>query len=394
MNRIRVFEDASGDNPVPGDSYTANDYLEAFSNPTWGTGSCLVHMFTYREFSDGILGLAWVGSPSNAGACDTQGFNTGFTTSLNFGRTVSTAVTTVTTAHEFGHNWGSPHDPTSCSPGAPNGNFVMYPQATDGSLPNNVEFSQCSRDSMGAIIGAKKDKCFDDSRAVCGNGIVESGEVCDCGEPCDPTKCCQPAGTENECQPAGECSPQDPLKSPCCTAECKFAATTVSCSPAAGCVEEAFCSGNDFTCPLPNPKPDDTLCNCQDDDCAQFPLTASKICQDGKCTGSLCALFDDATPCSLSGDQACTLSCQGPNWGDGAECVSTTNVALRHPNVSDFYTLAPASSCDNFKGYCNDDSPTPKCIVVDSRSLLDKLEDFLKNFTAEAAWKWIKENWK
>lgn len=48
VNRLRVFEDATGDNPVPGDAYTANQFLEAFSTPTWGVGSCLVHMFTYR----------------------------------------------------------------------------------------------------------------------------------------------------------------------------------------------------------------------------------------------------------------------------------------------------------------------------------------------------------
>ena len=35
---------------------------------------CLAYIFTYRDFSQGTLGLAWVGSPSGIGTCFVYGF--------------------------------------------------------------------------------------------------------------------------------------------------------------------------------------------------------------------------------------------------------------------------------------------------------------------------------
>ena len=44
------------------------------------------------------------------------------------------------------------HDPAGeCSPGPPDGNYIMYASATDG---NRKEFSPCSRESMGRTIEA------------------------------------------------------------------------------------------------------------------------------------------------------------------------------------------------------------------------------------------------
>jgi disintegrin and metalloproteinase domain-containing protein 10 len=84
-------------------------------------------MFAHRDFSDGVLGLAWVSSPgNNAGIC-ADGFNTAWVTTLNFDSVVPLAVTQVTLAHEVGHNAGSPHDSTAaCSPGGNGGNFIMH----------------------------------------------------------------------------------------------------------------------------------------------------------------------------------------------------------------------------------------------------------------------------
>lgn len=73
--------------------------------------ACLGHIFTHREFSGGVLGLAWVGGVGAGGICDSGGLNTGFTTSLNYGSTVPVSVLTVTTAHEVGHNFGFANSP-------------------------------------------------------------------------------------------------------------------------------------------------------------------------------------------------------------------------------------------------------------------------------------------
>ncbi len=74
-----VFQTAgSAGNPVAAATYTdASKYLEAFSKGGSWKSSCLAHMFTYREFDGGILGLAWVGNPaSTGGICDPSNYNT------------------------------------------------------------------------------------------------------------------------------------------------------------------------------------------------------------------------------------------------------------------------------------------------------------------------------
>ena len=51
------------------------------------------------------------------------------------------------TAHEFGHNWGSEHDPDSseCSPSASQGgSYLMYTYSVSGYDVNNKKFSPCS----------------------------------------------------------------------------------------------------------------------------------------------------------------------------------------------------------------------------------------------------------
>jgi hypothetical protein len=59
-----------------------------------------------------------------------------------------------------------------------------YPQAVDGNKPNNNLFSQCSRDSISQSFLDKRVKCFKEQTEVCGKGIVETDQECDCGDDC------------------------------------------------------------------------------------------------------------------------------------------------------------------------------------------------------------------
>ncbi len=59
--QVIIYEN-DAKSPVPGTGYTAVTLLQAFSKPNW-LGVCLAHLFTFQDFQDGILGLAWVRLP-------------------------------------------------------------------------------------------------------------------------------------------------------------------------------------------------------------------------------------------------------------------------------------------------------------------------------------------
>ena len=190
---------------------------------------CLAYVFTYRDFTGGTLGLAWVASASGAsgGICETykryteningvhhtakRSLNTGIITFVNYNSPVPPKVSQLTLAHEIGHNFGSPHDyPSDCRPGGKSGNYIMFASATSGDRDNNNKFSHCSKANISAVLDAitdgRKTNCFEESDgAFCGNKIVEEGEECDCGfddaecqeECCYPRKSSQLSPEEN-----------------------------------------------------------------------------------------------------------------------------------------------------------------------------------------------------
>lgn len=67
--------------------------------------------------------------------------NSGLSSSRNhYGQRVITREADLVTAHEFGHNWGSEHDPDTpdCSPAASQGgSYLMYTYSVSGYDVNN-----------------------------------------------------------------------------------------------------------------------------------------------------------------------------------------------------------------------------------------------------------------
>ncbi|XP_075552567.1 ADAM 17-like protease Tace [Dermacentor variabilis] len=279
---------------MAGVTWNVRDLLEVFSRSLNHRWFCLAHLFTDQKFEGGILGLAYVGSPrrnSVGGICSpgyvkngyTLYLNSGLSTSRNhYGQRVITREADLVTAHEFGHNWGSEHDPDlpECSPDSQRGgSYLMYTYSVSGYDPNNKKFSPCSVRSIRAVLLAKASKCFSKpEESFCGNSLVEEGEQCDAGligsEDSDP--CC-----DEECRlkPSAKCSDRN---SPCCR-NCDYSQNGALCREAQpnACKNEAYCTGRSAECPPSPPQKDDSPCldkgKCRAGDCMPYCETRGEV---------------------------------------------------------------------------------------------------------------------
>lgn len=391
---------------------------------------CLAYVFTYRDFTGGTLGLAWVASASGAsgGICEKyktytetiggmyqstkRSLNTGIITFVNYNSRVPPKVSQLTLAHEIGHNFGSPHDyPTDCRPGGQQGNYIMFASATSGDRPNNSRFSTCSVGNISAVLDAVRDgrkrNCLTASAgAFCGNKIVEDNEECDCGYDENECKdrCCYPrqlSAMDAKNSSAKGCARRahtqcSPSQGPCCNAAtCEFvpASRNVTCREASECSHASFCSGLSADCPEPRAMPNHTMCN-----------NGTQLCLSGECRGSICLAWN-MTECFLSstpravGDGVsaavvdrralCQLACQvGPRPD---QCQSTADFADRVGLPKGGISLRPGSPCDNFQGYCD---VFLKCRAVDAEGPLARLKNLLLNrATLQSVQAWVTEQW-
>lgn len=149
--------------------------------------------------------------------------------------------------------------------------------------------------------------------AICGNGIVEANEECDCGfndtcaenccvaaqNPPDPNQCMlakDTSGTKYQCSPSqGSC---------CSSSNCSYASSGVICQSSTGCIADITCSGTSATCPRTNSsffKPEKSPCN-----------FGTQICKNGICGGTICEFYN-MTQCFLQSSDSsvnCHLACR------------------------------------------------------------------------------------
>ncbi|XP_047360443.1 disintegrin and metalloproteinase domain-containing protein 10 isoform X3 [Vespa velutina] len=384
---------------------------------------CLAYVFTYRDFTGGTLGLAWVASASGAsgGICEKyktytetvggmyqstkRSLNTGIITFVNYNSRVPPKVSQLTLAHEIGHNFGSPHDfPPECRPGGLHGNYIMFASATSGDRPNNSKFSKCSIGNISNVLDAiednKKRNCFTASAgAFCGNKIVEAGEECDCGYDDDECvdKCCYPRQVSEldkiKNETAKGCSRKygtqcSPSQGPCCSSDtCQFVPLShnVQCKAESDCSYNSTCNGKSSECPAPLPRANKTRCN-----------EGTQLCINGECTGSICLEWN-LTECFLTSNiipnidkrKLCELACQ--NGTDPSTCRSTSEFAHVVGLPEGGISLRPGSPCDNFQGYCD---VFLKCRAVDAEGPLARLKNLLFNKeTLSTVAQWVTEYW-
>ncbi|KAM6996388.1 disintegrin and metalloproteinase domain-containing protein 2-like [Passerculus sandwichensis] len=171
--------------------------------------------------------------------------------SLQYHGNVTLESFSVLLAQVLGHSLGvSPDSPRGCS--CPARVCTMSPEALYFS--GSKAFSNCSiRDFESFLKQGRGDCLFSSPRlsrqsrqsgAVCGNGVVEPGEQCDCGtaQECLKDRCCTP---NCRLKPRAKCA------SGLCCRNCQFKWRNTLCRPAADaqCDLPEFCSGSSASCP-------------------------------------------------------------------------------------------------------------------------------------------------
>ncbi|XP_061773280.1 disintegrin and metalloproteinase domain-containing protein 10-like [Nerophis ophidion] len=366
---------------------------------------CLAYVFTDRDFDDGVLGLAWVGAPSGSsgGICEKsklysdgkkKSLNTGIITVQNYASHVPPKVSHITFAHEVGHNFGSPHDSGSeCTPGESKsqdkkekGNYIMYARATSGDKLNNNKFSICSVRNISQVLEKKRSNCFVESgQPICGNGLVEPGEECDCGysDQCRD-QCCydanQPDNKKCKLKPNKVCSPS---QGPCCTAECAYKGRNEKCRDESECAHQGMCNGVSPQCPSSEPKANFTACHGE-----------TQVCLNGGCSGSICEKYglEACTCASQEGKdetELCHVCCMQKM--NPSTCSSTGSQSLADFFQKKVTTLPAGSPCNDFKGYCD---VFMKCRLVDADGPLARLKKAIFNPELyENIAEWIVAHW-
>jgi len=138
-SELKVF-DNSADPFTTNDAETLLDQVGSYRVATPAIAATgLAHLVTGRDLIGSTVGIAYI-----AGVCEAR-----FGVSLSE-RFTDPFFSALIAAHEFGHNFGAPHDAESGSPCQNTGfGFLMSP-----SLNGSSTFSQCSLDQMAPLIAA------------------------------------------------------------------------------------------------------------------------------------------------------------------------------------------------------------------------------------------------
>jgi len=143
--------------------------LLKFSQITNSTEYCLHYLFTYRDFSNGHVGLAHPGVVCKESVFKTS-FNTGLVTFLNYGLNQTLTMVSENLAHEIGHNFGAIHDEDTLYCNKPG--YIMGYSGTSQAQTEMLEsrsFSSCSerciRQDLQAILNSRKGTPHEDCKS-------------------------------------------------------------------------------------------------------------------------------------------------------------------------------------------------------------------------------------
>ncbi|KAH9830235.1 snake disintegrin-like protein [Teratosphaeria destructans] len=287
------------------------------------------------------VGLAWLGQACVNTAYTTDSSTTGDGASTGSGNeTVTGANVVVRTAgasewqiiaHETGHTFGAVHDCTSTTCASANTvnaqqccplssstcdageQYIMNPTTSQGI----THFSPCSIGNICSAMGRNsvKSSCLTANKQVttisgqqCGNGIVESGEECDCGgtEGCGDNDCCDATTCKFKSNAVCDDSNED------CCHNCQMASNGTVCRASTGsCDPQEVCSGTSAVCPSDVTSPDGQSCG------------SGLECASGQCTSrdkqckTVMGSYTQGNDTYACDSSDCTISCASPEFGTG-----------------------------------------------------------------------------
>nr|XP_043897084.1 disintegrin and metalloproteinase domain-containing protein 19 isoform X2 [Solea senegalensis] len=196
-------------------------------------------LITGRSFQGTTIGLA----PLRAMCSDYQSGG------VNTDHSESAVGVAATMAHEMGHNFGMSHDSTGCCQARAEDGGCIMAAATGHPFPR--VFNACNEKELKSYLNSGGGKCLfnlPNTRAMyggqrCGNGYLEDGEECDCGE---EEECTSPCCNANNCtlRAGAECA-----HGICCD-NCKLKSPGVLCrAPSGPCDLPEYCDGKAESCP-------------------------------------------------------------------------------------------------------------------------------------------------
>ncbi|XP_053321620.1 disintegrin and metalloproteinase domain-containing protein 19 [Spea bombifrons] len=166
-----------------------------------------------------------------------------------------------TMAHEIGHNFGMSHDAAGCCTARPEDGGCIMAAATGHPFPKT--FNACNRRELNLFLRSGGGMCLGnapDTKTLyggvrCGNGFLEEGEQCDCG---DLEQCNNPCCNATTCTltPGADCA-----HGTCCH-QCKLRPPGFPCrKPSRPCDLPEFCTGRSAVCPQNSFQLDGTSCH-------------------------------------------------------------------------------------------------------------------------------------
>jgi len=231
------------------------------------------HLLSYHDFEESVVGYAYLSAMCN------RPINAGIEMSTNADVAFNAAVL----AHEMGHNFAMQHDDPQVN-GCDGSGYIM--RSTIGATPPD-SFSTCSASYFQSFVTTEKTclltppaSIWTDS-PVCGNGFVEAGEECDCGQAdcSDIDPCCD--GVQCKLVNGATCSAAD---SCCDSTTCSPRPSGFVCRPAATvCDLEEVCDGSSGKCPMDLVKGPGHQCSASFTIPGHGTVTSSGACYLGAC---------------------------------------------------------------------------------------------------------------